>query len=42
MLSLGAFPYPDIPELSVSELGAMKLSQKIDISKVAGPDLIMA
>ena len=39
---LGPSLYPDIPELTVSELGVMKLLQKIDTSKAAGPDLIQA
>ena len=42
MPSLGLSPYPDIPELTVSELRVMKLLQKIDTSKAAGPDLIPA
>ena len=40
--SLGPSPYPDIAELIVSELGVIKLLQKIDTSKAAGPDLIPA
>ena len=40
--SLGPSPYPDIPELFVSELGIMKLLQNIDTSKAAGPDLLPA
>ena len=42
MPSLGASPYPDISKLTVSELSVMKLLQKIDTSKAAGPDLISA
>ena len=42
MPSLGPSPYPDIPELIVSELGVMKLLQNIDTSKAAGPDLLPA
>ena len=42
MPSLGPSLHPDIPELTVSELGVMKLLQKIDTSKAAGPDLIPA
>ena len=40
--SLGPSPYPDIPELFVSESGIMKLLQNIDTSKAAGPDLLRA
>ena len=40
--SLGLLPYPDIPELFVSELGVMKLLQNTDTSKAAGPDLLQA
>ena len=42
MPSLGPLPNLDIPELIVSELGVMKLLQKLDISKAAGPDIIPA
>ena len=40
--SLGPSPYPEIPELFVSELGVMKLLWNIDSSKAAGPDLLPA
>ena len=42
MPSLGPSLYPDILELTVSELGVVKLLQKTDTSKAAGPGLIQA
>lgn len=42
MPSVDPSPYPDISELIVCELGVMKLLQKINTSKAAGPDLLPA
>lgn len=42
MPSLDPSSYPDISELIVCELGVMKLLQKINTSKAAGPDLLPA
>lgn len=39
---LSPSPYPDIPELTVSELSMMKLLQKVNIRKTTGPDVIPA
>ena len=42
MPSLGPSLYPDIPELTVSELGVIKITAELDTSKAVGPDLIQA